>query len=80
VKENDVGKTLDAGADVVIVMLGMNDVLAPSLKNNPADFDAWALHYGELIRRTRWHSCNGAGTCSCSEAASSSGSGSFPST
>lgn len=53
VKENDVGKTLDAGADVVIVMLGMNDVLAPSLKNSPADFDAWALHYGDLIQALR---------------------------
>ena len=29
VKDVQVGKTLDAGADVVIVMLGMNDVLPP---------------------------------------------------
>jgi lysophospholipase L1-like esterase len=57
VKDIDVGKTLDAGAEVVIVMLGMNDVLAPSLKNQPADFDAWAIQYAQLIEvlRARSH-------------------------
>lgn len=49
VKDVEVGKTLDAGADVVIVMLGMNDVLAPSLKQRAADFDAWAMGYAKLI-------------------------------
>jgi lysophospholipase L1-like esterase len=53
VKDLDVGKTLDAGAEVVVVMLGMNDVLAPSLKNKPADFDAWAIRYAELIEALR---------------------------
>ena len=53
VKETDVGKTLDAGAEIVVVMLGMNDVLSPSLKNDPADFDAWIAHYAELIEALR---------------------------
>lgn len=57
VKETDVGRTLDAGAEIVVVMLGMNDVLSPSLKNDPADFDAWIMRYSELIEviRVRSH-------------------------
>ncbi len=53
VKETDVGKTLDAGADLIVVMLGMNDVLSPSLKNDSADFDAWIARYAELIEAIR---------------------------
>jgi len=53
VKEIDVGKTLDAGAEIVVVMLGMNDVLSPSLKNDPADFDAWMARYRELVESIR---------------------------
>jgi lysophospholipase L1-like esterase len=53
VKDVEVGKTLDAGTEVLVVMLGMNDILAPSLKNDPADFDAWAVRYGELIEALR---------------------------
>jgi lysophospholipase L1-like esterase len=53
VKETDVGKTLDAGAEIVVVMLGMNDVLSPSLKNDPADFDAWITRYGDLVEAIR---------------------------
>ncbi|MEA3207620.1 MAG: GDSL-like Lipase/Acylhydrolase family [Chthoniobacter sp.] len=53
VKETDVGKTLDAGAEIVVVMLGMNDVLSPSLKNDPGDFDAWSTRYGELVEAIR---------------------------
>lgn len=53
VKETDVGKTLDGGAEIVVVMLGMNDVLSPSLKNNAADFDAWIGRYQELIEAVR---------------------------
>ncbi len=53
VKETDVGKTLDAGAEIVIVMLGMNDVLSPSLKNDPADFDAWITRYSDLVEAIR---------------------------
>ena len=53
VKETDVGKTLDAGAEIVVVMLGMNDVLSPSLKNDPADFDAWIMRYSDLVEAIR---------------------------
>jgi len=53
VKENDVGKTLDAGAEVVVVMLGMNDVLAPSLRNDPENFDKWITKYSELVEAVR---------------------------
>jgi lysophospholipase L1-like esterase len=53
VKEIDVGKTLDAGAEIVVVMLGMNDALSPSLKNEPADFDAWIIRYSELVGAIR---------------------------
>ena len=53
VKETDVGRTLDAGAEIVVVMLGMNDVLSPSLKNAVADFDAWIARYAELVAAIR---------------------------
>ena len=53
VKEIDVGQTLDTGAEIVVVMLGMNDVLAPSLKGDAASFDAWLGRYGELIDALR---------------------------
>jgi len=49
VKDFDVKATLDAGADVIIIMLGMNDVLSPGIKNTPADFDSWAERYKGLI-------------------------------
>ncbi len=45
----DIKTTLDGGADVLIFMLGMNDLLAPSIKDSPADFDAWASRYHDLI-------------------------------
>ncbi|CAN5888450.1 hypothetical protein BH11VER1_BH11VER1_00030 [soil metagenome] len=53
VKETDVGKSLDAGAEIVVMLLGMNDVLSPSLKNNAVDFDAWIARYEELIEAVR---------------------------
>lgn len=53
VKDVDVKTTLDHGADVLVVMLGMNDLLSPSLKDQPADFDAWAEHYKALIAALR---------------------------
>ena len=49
IKDNDVKATLDGGADVLVIMLGMNDVLAPALKDTPADLDAWAARYHDLI-------------------------------
>ncbi len=53
VKEVDVKSTLDHGADVLIIMLGMNDLLSPSLKDQPADFDAWAERYKALVTTLR---------------------------
>jgi hypothetical protein len=49
----DVKTTLDQGADVLIIMLGMNDLLSPSLKDQPADFDAWAERYKALVTSLR---------------------------
>ncbi|MGB8356624.1 MAG: GDSL-type esterase/lipase family protein, partial [Chthoniobacteraceae bacterium] len=49
VKGVDVKATLDGGADIVVIMLGMNDVLAPAVKDTPADLDAWAVRYHDLI-------------------------------
>lgn len=53
VKEIDVGQTLDAGAEVIVVMLGMNDVLAPAVKGDTESFDAWLGRYAELIEALR---------------------------
>ena len=53
VKDVDVKATLDQGADVLIVMLGMNDLLSPSLKDQAADFDAWAERYKTLVNALR---------------------------
>ncbi len=53
VKEIDVGETLDAGAEVIVIMLGMNDVLAPALDGEPEGFDKWIARYTELIESIR---------------------------
>ena len=39
IKGVDVKATLDAGADVLIVMLGMNDLLAPYVTERSEDLD-----------------------------------------
>lgn len=49
----DVKATLDQPADVVVIMLGMNDVLSPSLSADDAAFDAWATRYRALIAALR---------------------------
>jgi lysophospholipase L1-like esterase len=53
VKDVDVKTTLDHGADVLIIMLGMNDLLAPYVKEEAADLDAWAERYQALITALR---------------------------
>lgn len=53
VKGVDVKATLDQHADVVVIMLGMNDVLSPSLNGDQASFDGWAARYRELIASLR---------------------------
>ena len=53
VKNLDVREALDRHADVLIVMLGMNDTLSPSLDASPASLDAWAGRYRELLAALR---------------------------
>jgi lysophospholipase L1-like esterase len=45
VKNIDVREALDRHADILIVMLGMNDSLSPSMDASPASLDAWAGRY-----------------------------------
>jgi lysophospholipase L1-like esterase len=53
VKNVDVRHSLDRKADVLIVMLGMNDTLSPSMDASPASLDAWAGRYRELLAALR---------------------------
>ena len=53
VKNVDVREALDRHADVLIVMLGMNDTLSPSLDASPASLDAWAGRYRDLLAALR---------------------------
>ncbi|RYD60491.1 MAG: hypothetical protein EOP84_36925, partial [Verrucomicrobiaceae bacterium] len=49
VKGIDVKATLDGGAEVLIVMLGMNNVLRPDVENTSESIDKWAADYRELV-------------------------------
>jgi len=49
----DVGKTLDEGADVLVIMLGMNDVLGPHVQDNEQAYAKWKQTYRELIAALR---------------------------
>lgn len=53
VKPLDVQTELGKPADLVVIMLGMNDVLAPSLKDEPASYAKWIADYRSLIRAVR---------------------------
>jgi len=53
VKTVDVKATLDGGAEVVVIMLGMNDALFPSLKDTPEAIENWATKYRALIASVR---------------------------
>lgn len=53
VPDVNVKETLNKSADVLVIMLGMNDVLSPNLHETPADFDAWATDYRALIAALR---------------------------
>ena len=50
VKGVGVKSTFDAGADVVVVMLGMNDVLAPYVGSDAKSLDQWTANYRKLIQ------------------------------
>lgn len=53
VKNVDVREALGRHADILIVMLGMNDTLSPSMDASPASLDAWAGRYRELLATLR---------------------------
>jgi lysophospholipase L1-like esterase len=45
----DVQQGLNRQADLLVVMLGMNNVLAPYTDDTPASLDGWTEHYRKLI-------------------------------
>lgn len=49
VKGVEVAATLSKPADVMVVMLGMNDVLAPYVNDSDASLDQWITNYRELV-------------------------------
>jgi len=49
IKTNDVHKVLAQPADVLVIMLGMNDVLAPYVDDTPESIDKWTARYQKLI-------------------------------
>jgi lysophospholipase L1-like esterase len=49
VKGLDVKTELDQPADVLVIMLGMNDVLAPYVVDEPASWAKWKADYRELV-------------------------------
>ena len=49
VKTVDVKETLDQPVNVLVSMLGMNDVLFPRMKATDTDYDKWMADYGALI-------------------------------
>ena len=53
VKGFEVKESLGQPADVVIIMLGMNDLLAPYVSEKEADIDAWTGNYRKLITALR---------------------------
>ena len=53
VKGFGVKENLDQPADVLVIMLGMNDILAPYLTEETKEVDAWAERYRVLIRALR---------------------------
>ena len=48
-KKLNIGKELDKGAKVLVIMLGMNDVLGPYLKGDQASVDDWGKRYVQLV-------------------------------
>ena len=49
----EVRTTLDAGTDVLVIMLGMNDLLSPYIADTPEGRQAWLGSYTNLIRTLR---------------------------
>lgn len=53
VKNIDAHEALAKPADVLVVMLGMNDVLAPYVGDSEASLDRWIANYQKLVERLR---------------------------
>ena len=53
VKAFDVQAELNQHADVVVIMLGMNDVLSPGLRDVPDGYQKWIASYRSLIAALR---------------------------
>ncbi|MGE9267023.1 MAG: SGNH/GDSL hydrolase family protein [Verrucomicrobiales bacterium] len=53
IKEFDVRAELDQKADIVIIMLGMNDVLSTHLTDSPEGIANWQKTYRPLLRHVR---------------------------
>jgi lysophospholipase L1-like esterase len=53
VKDIPVKAALDQPADALIIMLGMNDVLAPYVSDDPKSLEQWTAHYREFITALR---------------------------
>ncbi|WP_269523307.1 SGNH/GDSL hydrolase family protein [Coraliomargarita parva] len=53
VKKYQVGVELDKHADVVVIMLGMNDVLSTHLANTDAGIEKWKAQYRGLLQAVR---------------------------
>ena len=49
----DVKDVFDAGADVAVVFLGMNDILRPVVTSDPASHDQWVEDYRRFIATLR---------------------------
>lgn len=49
----DLGKEIDKKADVFIIMLGMNDVLGPRVRDNEKSLAKWKETYREFIKNLR---------------------------
>ncbi|EIQ01382.1 lysophospholipase L1-like esterase [Opitutaceae bacterium TAV1] len=53
VRANDVKSVLEQPADVLIIMLGMNDALFPRVQETPESYARWTRDYTTLIRALR---------------------------
>jgi len=53
IKGVDVKANLEKKADILIFMLGMNDILCPYVKPTEEDMDRWAADYMKLIEHIR---------------------------
>lgn len=53
VRDIEVRTTLDAGTDILVIMLGMNDILSPYVGDSPDSIQTWRGRYIDLIHTLR---------------------------